>query len=121
MFCFERDVLALAVARLEHRFGQPWTRILEGRGTSEADQTGFGEYTLYAVTALELLSERPPVRVCQETHVLQLHSRHSFNIARFQAPCPHRRQGNLCDEVVERAALYGKDMRPAKTGVISDS
>lgn len=117
LFCFERDVLALAVARLEQQFGQPWTRILEGRGTSEADQAGFGEYTLYAVTALELLPERPPVRVAQETHVLQLHSRHSFEAARFQAPIVHIvDKGISVDEVVERAALYGKDMRPAKNG-----
>lgn len=100
----------------------PWTRILEGRTTSEADQAGFGEYTLYTVTAFELIPERPPVRACQETHALQLHSRHAFDIARFQAPIVHITDKEISlDEIADRAALYGKDMRPAKKDGISDN
>jgi hypothetical protein len=122
LFCFERDVLEFTVARLEHRFGRPWTRILEGRGTSEGDQAGFGEYTLYAVTALELMPEQPPVRMCQETHVLQLHSRHAFEVARFQAPIVHIVDKKIpLDEIAKRAAFFGKDLRPAKNGEISGS
>lgn len=117
-FCFERDVLKVAITRLEQRFGQPWTRILEGRGTSEADQAGFGEYTLYAVAALELLPEQPPVRVRQETHVLQLHSRHAFDRARFEAPIVHIVAKEITvGEVADRAASFGVDMRPVISGV----
>jgi hypothetical protein len=74
------------------------------------------------VTALELLPERPPVRLCQETRVLQLHSRHAFDVARFQAPIVHIVDKEISvDEITDKAALYGKDMRPAKEEEISDN
>jgi hypothetical protein len=117
LFCFERTVLASAIDRLRQRFGTPWTQILEGRPTSLADKERFGEYTLYAVTALDLLPEQPPVRVCWETHVLQLHSRQSFDRARFDAPIVHIvDKGISVNEVIAKAALFGKDLNPAKAG-----
>lgn len=115
LFCFERMVLESAIDRLQQRFGAPWTHILQGRPTSLADKEKFGEYTLYAVTALDLLRAQPPVRVCRETHVLQLHSRQSFDLARFEAPIVHIvDKGISVGEVVARAALFGKNMDPMK-------
>ncbi len=115
LFCFERTVLASAIERLDQRFGAPWTRILAGWHTSLADKERFGEYALYAVTALDLLRDQPPVRVCWESHILQLHSRQSFDLARFEAPIVHIvDKGISVDEVVMRAALFGKDMNPAR-------
>jgi hypothetical protein len=114
LFCFERDILDVAIQRLQRRHGAEWTRVLDGRSTSAADQERFGEYTLYAVAALELMSNPPPVRVCTESHVLQLHSRNSFNRATFDAPIIHIVDKNITlDEVAERALAFGVDLRPS--------
>ena len=116
LFCFERDVLEAAVERLRHRHGPEWTKILDGRGRSCADQERFGEYTLYAVAALELMPSRPPVRVRAESHVLQLHSRNSFNRATFDAPIVHIVDKSITvDEIARRARAFGVEIRPGPT------
>lgn len=113
LFCFERATLAEAIARLERRIGRPWTRALPERVTSLEEKARFGEYTLYAVAALELSSDPPPVRVCHETHVLQLHSRRSLEFARFEAPIIHIVDKRISvAEVAERAALFGVRLCP---------
>lgn len=114
LFCFERALLDAVTRRLEQRFGANWTHILEGRTTQPADQERFGEYTLYSVWALESGSASPPpVRVCTETHVLQLHSRRAFERARFDAPVVHIVDKTLSvDEISARAAEFGVDLRP---------
>jgi hypothetical protein len=54
--------------------------------------------------------------------VLQLHSRHAFDVARFEAPIVHVVDKEISvDEIVDRAALYGKNMRPTRKMGISDS
>jgi hypothetical protein len=112
-FCFERSTLLATIERLRRIHGAEWTGVLEGRDTSPADQERFGEYSLYAVVALELAGRRPPVRICRESHVLQLHSRRSLERARFEAPIVHLvDKGIKLDEVAERAALFGVELLP---------
>lgn len=111
LFCFERATLSAAITRLEQRLGTPWTRVLEGRGTSLEEKSRFGEYTLYAVTALELTPEPPPVRVRQETHILQLHSRRSLGFARFDAPIVHIADKRISvAEVAASAVPFGVEL-----------
>ena len=88
-FCFERELLDLTLDRLAQMHGANWTRILDGRGTTLSDMTMFGEYTTYAVAALELAERPPPVRIGEESHVLQIHSRRSLGHATFEAPILH--------------------------------
>lgn len=117
LFCFERSTLSATIERLQRRHGTQWTEVLQGRDTSPAHQERFGEYTLYALTALELTTPRPPIRICRETHVLQLHSRRSFERAQFDAPIIHIvDKGIKLDEVAVRAADFGADLRPRAAG-----
>jgi len=66
------------------------------------------------------LTQDERVRVSQAiSKNIQENSRHSFEAARLQAPIVHiLDKGISVDEVAERAALYGRDMRPATTGNI---
>lgn len=115
LFCFERSVLADAIARLQRRLGRAWTRVLDGRSAQPFDQERFGEYTLYAVAALECGLSPPPVRVRRESHVLQLHSRRSLSRARFDAAIVHIVDKELpLAQVVHRAALFGQDLCPSR-------
>lgn len=118
LFCFSRAILALSITRLQHLHGKEWTRVLEGRNTSPKDQERFGEYTLYAVTALELSPSPPPVRVCHETHVLQLHSRRSLYRARFEAPIVHLVDKRISvEEVAAHGLRYGRQLRPGEVAL----
>lgn len=111
LFCFERTVLTAAIGRLQSRYGWNWTRVLAGRGTRPEDQNLFGEYTLYAVTALECFDDRPPVRVRRESHVLQIHSRRAFELARFDAPVVHLVDKRIpIAALMARAAQFGQDL-----------
>lgn len=113
LFCFERAVLTATIARLQRRLGRTWTRVLDGRTVRPCDQEHFGEYTLYAVAALECGLEPPPVRIRHETHVLQLHSERSLSRATFDAAIVHVVDKNLpLEQVVRRAAVFGQDLQP---------
>jgi hypothetical protein len=113
VFCFERVVLDTLTQRLHDRFGRDWTHILAGRDARPADQQRFGEYAAYALAALELYAERPPVRICRETHVLQIHNRRSLRLARFEAPIVHIVDKSIpLAEITQRAAAFGQDLLP---------
>jgi hypothetical protein len=91
--------------------------ILAGRAVGRADQAQFGEYTAYALAALELYAERPPVRICRETHVLQIHSRRSLRLARFEAPIVHIVDKSISlAEIAQRAAAFGQNLLPPAGG-----
>lgn len=113
LFCFDRWTLSATLARLHRRLGRTWTRVLAGRDTGPAGRASFGEYTLYAVAALECGWSKPPVRVRHESHVLQLHSPRSLELATFEAPIVHIVDKRLSlEQVTRRAALFGRDLRP---------
>lgn len=113
LFCFDRTLLDHALQHLEQRHGRPWTRVLEGRGTDSVAQERFGEYTLYAVYALECAPISPPVRIRPETHILQVHSPRALSRARFDAALIHLVDKTIpLAQVVHRAAIFGQDLTP---------
>ena len=102
------------VERLNVRFPDGWTRVLEGRTKTSMEEGRFGEYTMYSVAALELAETPPPVRVCRETHVLQLHSARAFRLACFDSAIIHVVDKTISfDDLASRAARFGQELRPA--------
>jgi hypothetical protein len=89
LFYAERDVLHAAHERLAQIHGRPWTRVLPDGAITKERKHAFGEYALYAVTALDLCAAPPPVRVRWQTHVLQIHGREALARARFDADVLH--------------------------------
>lgn len=99
-FCFERVLLDLTLGRLAQVHGPNWTRILHGRDTDLTAMAMFGEYTTYAVAALEIAASPPPIRISRESHVLQIHSRRALREARYGAPILH-----LVDKSIQPAEV----------------
>ena len=108
LFCFERATLEATLGRLRDRWGASWPRMFEGKVADARHKREFGEYTLYAVGALDCGLDPPPVRWHWQTHILQIHGPEALERAEFDAAVLHVVDKNLpVSKVAGQAARHG--------------